>query len=125
MIIVDTSIWIDYFNKNEIIFNHMLHLIERGEVYTIGCIFAELLQGCRTNKEYQIIKEYYNYLPTIYEKDIWIKAGEYSYKNKLIQKGVGLIDAVICMSAVINNGKIWTNEKKIKKSIFKSLIYEF
>ena len=52
-------------------------------------------------------------------------AGEYSYKNKLIQKGVGLIDAVICMSAIINNGKIWTNDKKIKKSIFKSFIYEF
>ena len=50
MIIVDTSIWIDYFNKNEIIFNHMLRLLERGEVYTIDCIFGELLQGCRTNK---------------------------------------------------------------------------
>jgi predicted nucleic acid-binding protein len=52
-----------------------------------------------------------------------IDAGEYSAKNKSLDHGVGLIDAIILMHGIKSNSKIWTLDKKFLKIIPEELIY--
>lgn len=58
MILVDTSVWIDYFNGNINAQTDALDaaLIE-GTVAIADLIFLEILQGFKSDKDYQIAKE--------------------------------------------------------------------
>jgi predicted nucleic acid-binding protein len=114
MIIPDTSVWIEYFKKHEPIFSRMQNILENQQVLAVECIFGELLQGCRSEREKTIIVDFWTYLPRVDDNDLIITAGIYSYKNKLISKGVGLIDAVIISASQSANAKIWTLDKKLK-----------
>ncbi|MDR2210894.1 MAG: PIN domain nuclease, partial [Spirochaetaceae bacterium] len=55
--------------------------------------------------------------------EIIIEAGIYSHKNKLIDKGVGLIDTIILMHGIKSNSKIWTIDKRFLKIIPEELKY--
>jgi predicted nucleic acid-binding protein len=112
-IILDTSIWIEYFKGNEEYFDICQQFIEKGEVKTIEIIFAELLQGTRSVREVEMLKAYYELIPKVEISHLYILAGEYSQKEKLISKGIGLIDACIITATMASNSKLWTLDKKI------------
>jgi predicted nucleic acid-binding protein len=123
MIIIDTSIWIDFFNGNFEKNDTLIDLIETRQVLFLECIAGELLQGVREKREKELIINYWNNLPNISMENLWIEAGIYSSKNKLIDKGIGLIDSVIIVACMITNSKLLTRDKKILKIIDKDLIY--
>jgi predicted nucleic acid-binding protein len=123
MIILDTSVWIEYLKNNQIFFPKIRKLLESREVLAIECVFGELLQGVKTKNEREIIIDYWTNLPKEYYVDIIIQAGEYSAKHKLFDHGVGLLDAIILMHGIISNSKIWTLDNKLLKAIPKELRY--
>jgi len=112
-IILDTSIWIEYFKGNEEYFDICQQFIEKGEVKTIEIIFTELLQGARSIREVEMLKAYYELTPKVEINHLCILAGEYSQKEKLISKGIGLIDACIITATMASKSKLWTLDKKI------------
>jgi predicted nucleic acid-binding protein len=124
MIIIDTSIWIDFlkgnFEKNNII----IDLIETRQVLMLECISAELLQGAKSKREKDIIIEYWNNLPNISMDNLWIEAGVYSSKNNLIDKGIGIIDSVIITACKKTNSKLLTRDKKILRFLGKDIIFD-
>lgn len=122
MIILDTSVWIEFFKKKAEIFTSVKNLLEAEEVYTLECIFGELLQGAKNDQERDLIISYWQHLPKIDEKGIWIEAGKYSGENKLPSKGVGLIDVVIILAAIRSKSKVWTLDKKLSKILEKESI---
>ena len=113
-IILDTSVWIEYFKGNEEYFDICQQLLEKSEISTIEIIFAELLQGALNKREVEIIKAYYELIPKIEIADLFITAGEFSKEEKLISKGIGLIDSCIITATIKSNSKLWTLDKKIK-----------
>jgi len=57
MIIVDTSVWIDYFNGTESEETNFLDsALDSGEVAIGDLIFLEILQGFRNDKDYEQAK---------------------------------------------------------------------
>jgi predicted nucleic acid-binding protein len=98
-------------------------LLEKKEILAVECVFGELLQGIKNKYEEEIIITYWNYLPKKEYKDIIIEAGNYSGKNKLPDKGVGLIDAIILLHGIKSNSKIWTLDKKFRRIIPEELKY--
>ena len=113
MIIPDTSIWIEFFRQNMEYAPKVRELLENREIYTLECIFAELLQGAKNKREIQLISDYWNYLPRLSIQGLWIDAGRYSSENKLFSKGIGIIDCVIVMAAKRNYVQVWTLDKKL------------
>jgi hypothetical protein len=97
--------------------------LEKKEILAVECIFGELLQDVKNKYEEEIIVNYWKYLSKKDYKDIIVEAGNYSNKNKLLEKGVGLIDAIILMHGIRSNSKIWTIDKKFKKVIPENLKY--
>lgn len=113
MIIVDTSIWIEFFKANEPYYTKLKDLLDTNQVLAVECIFAELLQGARTERERNVIKDYWINLPKDLETNLLIDAGILSSEKKWISKGIGLIDSVIMVIARKTSAKIWTLDKKL------------
>jgi hypothetical protein len=122
-IIPDTSIWIEYFRGNEEYFQSCQEFIEKGDIITIDLIFAELLQGARNKRETEIIKSYFELIPKVEHPQLYLMAGEYSQKERLFSKGIGLIDACIITATIISDSKLWTLDKKIKTFMNEKYLY--
>jgi predicted nucleic acid-binding protein len=124
MIILDTSIWIEHLKNNQNLFPKISKLLESGEILAVECIFAELLQGVKEDAEKDIILKFWTHLPKEHYENIMIEAGEYSAKNKLLDHGVGLIDAIILMYGIKSNAQIWTLDNKFLRIIPEELRYK-
>jgi predicted nucleic acid-binding protein len=123
MIILDTTVWIEYLKNNQEYYSIVSTLLENRKILAVECIFGELLQGVKNKYEEEIILNYWKYLPKKRYKDIIVAAGNYSNKNKLLDKGVGLIDAIIVMYGIKSKSKIWTLDKKFQTIIPEELKY--
>ncbi|MEW6380800.1 MAG: PIN domain-containing protein [bacterium] len=55
LVLVDTSVWIDYFRKKDPSLSQVDNLMEEGRIGTCRLVIAELLQGARGSKEIEII----------------------------------------------------------------------
>ncbi len=64
MILVDTSVWIDYFNGNPTWQTDLLEHYLSDEPIVMGdLILTEILQGFRSDKDYKTAKSFLNALP--------------------------------------------------------------
>jgi len=109
MILVDTSVLIDYFKGIEsqpaIIFDN---IIENKIPYGINdLIYQEVLQGSKTSKEFETLKEYLESLPFYY-----LQFGRDSYERAALlnfqcrRNGITIrstIDLLIAETAIENN----------------------
>ena len=124
MIILDTSVWIEFLRKNEKYFDPISQMLTKMDVLAVEVVFGELLQGVKNRREEDIILEYWKHLPKIdNDTEIIISAGIYSHKNKLIDKGVGIIDSTIIMHGIKTGSKIWTLDTNFFKAIPSELLY--
>ena len=123
MIILDTSVWIEFLKNNPDYFPKISNLLENGEILGIECVFGELLQGVKNKTEKEIILDYWKYIPKENFTDVIIEAGLYSLENKFFDKGVGLLDAIILIHSLKTQYEIWTLDKKFLKVIPEYLIY--
>ncbi|MBC8345233.1 MAG: PIN domain-containing protein [Candidatus Marinimicrobia bacterium] len=113
MIVVDTSVWIEFFKNHSSIFPKLKVHLERGEVIAAEPVFGELMQGVKNKRERTIISNYWHHLPKFSMDGIFFKAGEISGNNKWIAKGVGLIDSAILIYAKDRGCQVWTLDKKL------------
>jgi predicted nucleic acid-binding protein len=123
MIILDTSVWIEHLRNNQNFFPKVCKMLESKEILAVECVFGELLQGTKTESERNIILEFWKHLPKEHFDNIIMDAGEYSAKNKLLDHGVGLIDAIILMHGIKSNSQIWTLDNKFFRVIPEELRY--
>ena len=123
MIILDTSVWIEYLKTNKNYFTKISKLLENGEILAVECVFGELLQGVKNKTEKEIIIKYWQHLPKENYENIIIEAGLYSVEKKLLDHGVGLIDAIILVHGIKSNSKIWTLDEKFLRIIPEEIKY--
>lgn len=116
-IIVDTSIWSSVLRRHTHIKNHdaeiLRKLIQQGEnIYLIGIILQEILQGVKKLEDFTKLKEYLDAFPMLeITRGHYINAAE--LKNYLSRKGVQVstIDALIATVAIVNDCYLYTNDK--------------
>ena len=114
-IIVDTSIWIEYFNNNNIV-NFIEERIMEDCLFMKGPIVTELLQGLKTEKEYEKLKNSIDAIPYLeITLENWKEAGNIS--NKLRRKGITipLTDIIISAVAISNDAKVYSLDKHFEK----------
>lgn len=107
MVLVDTSVWIDFLRQGNA---KMKNLLEDGEVATHPLVVGELHIG-NISKRKQflgLLKD----LPGITE----CSQAEVLYfieERKLYGKGIGYTDAAILCSAIIYETPLWTLDKRL------------
>ena len=114
MILVDTSVWINFFKHHHPTVPTLQTLLEQQAVVALECVFGELLQGTKNSREQTVILEYWNNLPKKEESGLWIEAGRISSDHKWLSQGVGLLDAFLLCFARTHNLQIWTLDKKLQ-----------
>jgi len=123
MIVVDTSVWVDFLRHKEPVFSKLLRLLEDRDVLAAEPVFAELLQGARNQGEYDVIEAYWANLPRVEAAGILIEAGDQSRRNHWLSAGVGLIDAAIIVTARSAGVRIWTLDARLRKALGKEELY--
>ena len=123
MIILDTSVWIEYFKQAEQYKLPIDKLLREKKVLSFDLIFGELLQGARENEKSKIIT-LWEILPKVAIQGIGFYAGLYSCENKCYEKGVGLIDCAIIYATIESGSSLWTLDKKIINQLDSKHIYE-
>lgn len=114
MILVDTSVWIEFLKQqNKEISRGLLVQLKQRNVLAASPVFGELLQGVRNSRERMIVETYWENLPKEDEREIFVKAGQLSSEHKLFAKGIGLIDCAILSLACKGRHSIWTLDKKL------------
>ena len=124
MVIIDTSVWVEFLKGKQPFFDKITALLEENQVYALECIFAELMQGALNSRERDVIYDYWKNLPKSDVKNMFIKAGIESGKNKWTSKGVGLIDSVIIVSARETLSRIWTLDSKLRNILKREEMFE-
>ena len=105
MILVDTSVWIDFLKGANSRERHVLHrLIEDEEDISITeIILTEILQGIKEDKDFKRVKDYLLEFPIYSPRGVetYLKAAEIyrdcRKKGKTVRKTVDCIIAAICM----------------------------
>ena len=125
MILVDTSIWIEFFKSNPVFVNEIESLLVSKNVITIEPIFAELLFGSRNDYERKIILSYWKVLPKIkFPEGSFIESADFADKRNYHNVGIGLIDSILSKAVIENKHLIWTLDKKILNNMDDKLIYK-
>ncbi|MBN2443564.1 MAG: PIN domain-containing protein [Spirochaetales bacterium] len=79
-ILVDTSAWIEFFRKREPYYSNILKLIDDDRICCTGIILAELIQGAKTLKEVETLKDFIHVFSFFSESEVlWEKAGKYLF----------------------------------------------
>jgi predicted nucleic acid-binding protein len=122
-IILDTSVWIEYFKRNDPYFNKVQTHLNLLNIKIIDPVIGELLQGALNQNEINFIQKHIQYVPKIEIRNLFEKAGIYSYQNKLISKGIGLIDACLIFTTIETNSILWTLDKRILNFLDKRYLF--
>lgn len=114
MILLDTSIWVEFFRQNEPIASQVSTLLSEQKVITIEPVFSELMFGARNAQERNVIRTFWQILPRAEfgEESLFETASsamQYDYQDKKI----GLIDAVIIRSTQRGGHLLWTLDERI------------
>ena len=116
MILVDTSILIEYLKKSKgAACDKMNYIIDNEIPYGIcHYVYQELLQGAADNREYNLLREYFSTLP-FYD----VRYGKKSFENAALvymncrRKGITIrstIDLLIAEIAIENNLYLFHND---------------
>jgi predicted nucleic acid-binding protein len=116
-ILVDTSIWSLALRRPTGVINPeavlLRTIIEQGEdIYLLGIILQEVLQGIRSSKDFLALKEYFKAFPLInLTREDYIRAAE--LKKQLIKKGKqgSTLDVLIASAAISHHCHLFTADK--------------
>jgi len=106
MILVDTSIWIDFLRGS----GPLQGMLNRNEVYTHPFIIGELACGNLPDRKntLQLLQE----LPTVrtaQENEVLF----FIEKHRLMARGIGYVDVHLLAAAALNTCKILTRDKRL------------
>jgi len=109
MILVDTSIWVDHFRNGN---PELKRLLNDNEVACHPFIILELACGNLKNRKEIIILLHALSIVTCVENQEVLSFIE---GQKLMGKGLGLVDLHLLSSALLNNVLLWTLDKNLKQ----------
>ena len=117
MVLVDTSIWVDFFQNNDSFHTITLEglIKDNNRAVVCGVVLREVLQGIKDNTSYELTKERLLKLPFLdTNKETYIYAS--SLYRTLRRKGVTIpsIDTTIAAIAVLNNIPLFTKDEHFK-----------
>ena len=114
MILIDTSVWIEFFRHNEPVSSQVSTLLAEQKVITVEPVFSELMFGVITAQEKSIITTFWQILPRIeFGADSMFEASSFAFQNNSRELEIGLIDAVIIKSAQKAGHLLWTLDERI------------
>lgn len=114
--LLDTSVWIDFFEGNKD-GDKVKEILEYEKCYTSIVSIAEIVNWCARNnldKDYYIKVMENNSFVINLKRSIVILAGRINFENKKFIKNWGMLDSFIYTTAKIYNIKLLTSDHHFK-----------
>lgn len=110
MVIVDTSVWIDYFSgRSSEHATALSHLIRRGLACVTGVVLAELLRGRRTVEERELLEGRLGGATFIeMSQPAWRRAGMIASELDSRGEPIALADVIIAALALEVDSELFT-----------------
>lgn len=113
MILADTSVWIDFLNKGDAFF---AHLLERQLVSTHPFVIGELALGNFKNRKNQLVEmARLPFADQATDKEVM----ELIERHELSGMGIGYVDAHLLAAAAITSNDFWTHDKRLHRAAVK------
>lgn len=109
-ILVDTSVWIEYFRNPESEAAAALNdILDDQEICVPKMVLAELIQGAKSAKEIAVIEDFFDAFRVIDQSgETWMEAGRLAYELKKKGKTVHLLDCYLVVMAKEHACSIFT-----------------
>lgn len=109
MILVDTNIIIDFWDKSE---DSLTKIFEDEEIAICGVVQAELLHGAKDQDEFDFMQDCLSELDFLsLQDDDWLEVGRMNLLLKQHGISVPLQDSIIAYIAIKNNVSLLTRDK--------------
>ena len=115
MVLVDTSVWVDYFNGVDSWQTDLLDSLLQSELVAVGdLILAEVLQGFRSEKDFNKAREYLEPLPFYLLGGRIIAVSSARNYRILRKRGITIrktIDVLIATAAIYYDFELLHNDR--------------
>ena len=110
MIVVDSSVWIEYLRTPDSEHGRALDsLLNRKEALITGVVIAEVVQGLRSDQQRTAVAEHLLRLPYgDLSKDGWLQVAELAYQMRKEGRTPGLADLAIAIVAIEGGHELYT-----------------
>lgn len=117
MVLVDTSIWIEYVDRvNPLVEREMDMLLRTGEVATAGLVLAELRQGYKTSEQAKTMLARLETLPYFREdREDWLAAGQIVAESRSRGHQLETGDCLLAALALREDCQILTLDQDFKR----------
>ena len=107
MVLVDTSVWIDFLRQGN---EKLKHLLEEVEVATHPLVIGELHVGniSRRKQFLRLLEDLPRIAECTHSETLYLIE-----ERKLHGKGIGYFDAQILCSAIVYETPLWTLDKRL------------
>jgi predicted nucleic acid-binding protein len=117
VVLVDTSVWIEYLDRvNPLVENDLENLLRTGQVATAGLVVAELRQGCRRSDQVRLVTaalEPLEYLEV--DRACWLRAGELAGERTAKGFTLEIGDCILAALALRENCEIFTLDRDFEQ----------
>lgn len=109
-VLVDTSVWIEYFNRPTSAEQaELMRLLDADAVSLAGVVLAELLQGAKTERERDLLRETLDALPLLpASRATWERVGDLAFRLRRSGRTVPLSDLLIASLAIEHENPVYT-----------------
>jgi predicted nucleic acid-binding protein len=115
-ILVDTTVWIEFFRARSKIGDHLEMLLLENAVSTCGVVMFEVLQGIKSEGEKNKILGVLASLPYVeMTKKLWHRAADLSIRLKKNAVNLPLSDILIAAIAAENDLSVYTLDNHFKQ----------
>ncbi|MBI2935391.1 MAG: PIN domain-containing protein [Chloroflexi bacterium] len=110
MVIIDTLVWVQTLRAGASAEQREVDkLLAQGEVVMVGAILAEVLQGARSQREFEDLRGRLTALPYVAEtKETWTMVGAFSYQLRQQGATLVLVDLLIAALALEGDHRLYT-----------------
>ena len=117
MVLVDTSVWIEFFDRNNpSVRGDLEALLRQGEVAIAGLVLAELRQGCRSTSQVRALQQAME--PLLYleaDRDSWLRAGELVAEGSARGYQLDTADCLLAALAMRESAFIFTLDRDFER----------
>lgn len=117
MVIIDASVWVQAFRVSSSTERQEVdRLLARGEAVMVGPVLGEVLQGARSQQEFDGLRERLSALP--YEEatqETWGRVGALSYQLRQQGLMVALVDLLIAALALEHDHQVYTLDEHFQR----------
>jgi predicted nucleic acid-binding protein len=106
---VDTSVWIEFFRKNEPYFSIVTRLIDDEQVCCCGITLGELMQGAKSDRELAALEDFprvFSFIPET--PQLWAAAGRLAFQLRRKGLTIGLSDCYIAVAGASVRAQVAT-----------------